>query len=341
MVRIGIAGLGFMGRRHFEIYQAMQADKARVVAVAEPDGKKRSGDWSDTTGNIGPGGGVQNLGGVRRYESVADLVADPEIDVIDITLPTFLHREVAIAALAAGKHVVCEKPMSLQYGECEEMMRAAEKASRQIYVGHCLRFWPAYARAAELIMGGDLGKTLTARFARFSAIPTWGWNNWATDQERSGGAPLDLHIHDADFIAYLFGRPRAVTAFTGGGGRIIGALDHIAAFYDYGDERLVYAEAGWEYSSGHPFSMTFDVHMEKGTLTLDAEGGLTLYRDGRQPEALEFSSGDGWTHELAHFMVCAAAGKPSSVIRCDEAAFAVKLVRAEIESAKRRERVEI
>ena len=327
MLRIGIAGLGFMGRRHFDVYRTIPAEMAKVVAVADQALKNNSGDARS-------GGTMPDLSGIRQYSTIDELVRDPDIDFIDVTMPTPFHREATIAALSAGKHVACEKPMAQNYEDCKEMMQAAKAASRQLYVSHSLRFWPAYARAAELVMGGELGKTLTARFVRFAPMPSYGWYQSATDLAKSGGAALDLHIHEADFVSYLYGQPRAVTSFIGNGGRGNAAgIDHIATFYGYDDGRMIFAEGGWEYAGGHPFLMTFTVHMEKGTLTLNSAGILTLYRDNCEPTVFDLQPGDGWEHELNHFVVCAAASRPSSIISCDEAAFAVKLVRTEIESA--------
>ncbi len=340
MLKIGIVGLGFMGVRHLGIYQSL-GDLAVVTAVAEPDAKKRGGDFSGTVGNIG-GGIPVSLEGISRHESLDQLLADADVDLVDITLPTFMHHDATLKALAAGKHVVCEKPMALDHAEAAAMARAAGAAGRQLYIGHCVRFWPAYAKARDLILAGDLGRVRTAAFTRLSALPGWMWRNWTLNQDQSGGAPLDLHIHDADFIAHTFGRPHAVSAFAGGRRGRSGPLDHIAACYHYPDEDLLVTAAGaWEYAAGYPFSMTFTVHMEGGTLALAADGGLTRYRDSRDPEPIPLAAGDGWTHELRHFVECAAANAPSPVIPPDDAAFSVKLVRAELEAVRLGRRVEV
>ncbi len=341
MINAGIVGLGFMGATHLGVYRSMP-DRVRVAAIVEPDPKKRAGDLSGTAGNI-DAGERPSLDGIRMLERLDDLLADDGIDLVDITLPTFLHRDAVLKALAAGKHVICEKPMALLPEEADEMVRAADASGRLLFIGQCVRFWPAYARAREIMLGGEFGAVRTAAFSRLSAIPGWVWQNWVTRQDKSGGAPLDLHIHDADFISHVFGRPPAVTAFVGGrrGGAADGALDHILACYHYPGDMLVTAVGAWEYAAGHPFSMTFDVHMDGGTLTLSPDGALTLYRDGRSAEVLSLPAGDGWTHELRHFVDCAERGVPSSVVSPGDAAFSVRLVHAEIASARTGRRVEV
>src|SRR3954462_4800502 len=108
MVRVGIAGIGFMGKTHFEAYRRVEG--AQVSAIFTRDRKKLEGDWTEVRGNFGGAGGVQDLTGVRKYDTLDALLADPEIDMVDLCLPSHLHRELALKALAAGKHVLVEKP---------------------------------------------------------------------------------------------------------------------------------------------------------------------------------------------------------------------------------------
>ena len=111
MIRIGIAGLGFMGMIHY--LASAKAPGCRVTALSSRDKAKLGGDWRGIRGNFGPPGTMMDLGHLKRYENYADLLADPEIDLIDICTPTHLHEEMAIAALKAGKHVLVEKAIAL------------------------------------------------------------------------------------------------------------------------------------------------------------------------------------------------------------------------------------
>lgn len=327
-IKIGILGMGFMGNCHFNAYKGIE--KARVTALCDCDGKKLRAD-SGVAGNISGAGQKKDLTGIKTYTEAGRLIADPEIDVVDITLPTYLHAEWSIKALKAGKHVMCEKPMALSSLDARKMASAARQKHRLLFIGHCIRFWPAYEVAREIIRGGRYGKVLSAVFSRISPKPTWSWNNWLMNPKLSGNAALDLHIHDADFILYLFGAPQTVCSHGSGSAR--SGFEHIVTSYDFGKKNVVIAEGGWGYENKYPFSMTFRIAMEKASLALHADGKLMLYQPGRDPEGVGFPSGDGYGRELAHFIDCLAAGKKSDVVSPESAALSVQLVEAEIKSA--------
>src|SRR5262245_9084451 len=112
MVRIGLVGIGFMGMIHY--LAAGRLRGARVAAVCSRDRKKLAGDWRGIRGNLGPAGTQMDLGAVKRYERLDELLADPDLDLVDITTPTHLHAEMTRAALRAGKHVLVEKAIALR-----------------------------------------------------------------------------------------------------------------------------------------------------------------------------------------------------------------------------------
>jgi predicted dehydrogenase len=197
------------------------------------------------------------------------------VDVVDITLPTYLHAEYAIRAMQAGKDVICEKPMVVCSADAKKMLATAKKTGRRLFIAQCIRFGPAYATARDIIQSQKYGDVRSAVFTRLSATPTWSWNNWLHDPTKSGKAALDLHIHDADFILYLFGKPKSV--FSRGCGSKQKGFDHIVTTYNYGGTSLIVAEGAWEYAPTFKFSMTFRIAMEKATLELGADGVLQLH----------------------------------------------------------------
>lgn len=331
VVRVGLVGLGFMGKMHFETYRKVPG--ARVVALCDVDPRKRAGDWSAIWANIGAGGGRVDLSGYRVYADLDDLVADPAVDVVDITLPTHLHAPSALRALEAGKHVICEKPMARTSADAARMASAARAARRKLFVAQCIRYWPAYAVARRLIRGGALGRVRSAAFRRLGATPLGSWKNWLQDPARSGLCALDMHIHDSDFVLYTFGPPRSVTSRGAGFSR--GRLDHILTAYDYGDGSLVTAEGGWMYSSPFGFEMTFLVALERATLALGREGILKLLPRRGQDRTLKVPAGDGYLLELRDFIRCIGTGRESEVVTPASAARSVRLVELEMESALR------
>src|SRR4051812_8832678 len=128
MIRIGLVGIGFMGMIHY--LAARQATGARVTAVCSRDPKKLAGDWRGIRGNFGPAGEQMDLGAVQRYARYEDLLADPDVDLIDVCSPTNRHADMARAALKAGKHVLVEKAIALQPEEADAMLRDAAEAGR-------------------------------------------------------------------------------------------------------------------------------------------------------------------------------------------------------------------
>ena len=329
-LKVGILGLGFMGNNHYRVYGGIEG--AEVAAICDVDPKKRSGDWSGIVGNIGGAGGKADLSGINVYAEAEEMFADPEVAVVDITLPTYLHAANAIKALEAGKHVICEKPMALSSSEAAKMIGAAEKAKRRLFVAHCIRFWPQYAVAREVVKSGEHGEVISAVFRRFSATPTWSWQGWLQEPDKSGLTALDLHIHDADFVLYCFGAPKSVTSRASGLKK--GRIDHIVTSYEYGANRLVVAEGAWEYAPGFPFSMSFTIAMEKATLDCTSDLTLMLHPAESESKALSCPAGDGYERELRHFVECIAEGKDSDVVSPQSALESVKLIEYEVESVR-------
>ena len=157
--------------------------------------------------------------------------------------------------------------MALTTADCDRMIEAAEKSGKVLQIGHCVRFWPEYAKAKELVDSGAYGKVIAAMFQRLGSPPSWSLDNWFTDEQRSGGMALDLHIHDTDFVQYLFGVPKAVCSH--GAKSSQGPLIHIVTQYLYGDDQVITAEGGWGMAPGFGFEMSFNLVMEKATVVYD------------------------------------------------------------------------
>ena len=195
-----------MGMIHYLAYQRLRGVKVR--AVCETDPVRRGGDWRTIKGNFGPPGELMDLSGVAQYADLDAMLADPELDLVDICLPTASHAPAAIRALAAGKHVLCEKPIALKAADGIAMVDAAEKAGRMLMIGHVLPFYPEYRFAYEAIAGGKYGRIKGGHFKRIISDPLWLPRFY--DPAVIGGPMLDLHVHDAHFIRLACGMPRTV-----------------------------------------------------------------------------------------------------------------------------------
>ncbi len=247
-----------------------------VKAAASRNERALSGDFSSIGGNLGRILPMVDLREVRKYGRWQDLVADPDVDAVDICLPTNLHSMVAKAALAAGKNVLCEKPMALDGEQCDEMIAAAEAAGRVLMIGHVLRFWPAYDQLAEFVTTARYGPVRSATFTRMCGLPEW--SPWLADEAQSGGAILDLLIHDIDQVLRLFGMPTAVRA------KGLGTLDAITASLLYPNGPEVRLQGGW-LAPGTPFSMSFQVRAAAAELELRSSS--LLLSDRRRKSACD------------------------------------------------------
>src|SRR5437879_3008566 len=171
MILIGIVGIGFMGMIHY--LAARNLKGAKVTALCSRDPKKLAGDWRSIRGNFGPPGEMMDLGSIKKYDRLEKLLADPDIDLIDICNPTHLHPQTATQALRAGKHVLVEKCIALETRDADAMVEAAAKAGKLLMVAHVLPVFAEFAYAAEAIRGRRFGTLLGAHFKRVISRPAW------------------------------------------------------------------------------------------------------------------------------------------------------------------------
>lgn len=338
MIQVGIAGIGFMGWIHWLAYRKVPG--IRVAAIASRDPRRRSGDWRGIQGNFGPPGGQVDLAGVRAYESLDALLADPAIDAVDLCLPPYLHADAALRALAAGKHVFCEKPLALTTDECTRMVEAATRAKRQLFVGHVLPFFPEYAEARALVDGGACGKLLGGTFKRVISDPAWLPDFY--DPARVGGPLLDLHVHDAHLIRLLFGMPTAVDSRGRRRGEVV---EYCHSFFRFPDAaQVVAAESGVIRQAGRAFTHGFEIHLEKATLqyefaVIDGKPELllplTIYDEGGKARRPALGEGDplrAFEAEIAEVARSLESGRPSPILSGELARDAVLLCRRQAES---------
>lgn len=264
MIRIGIIGIGFMGFAHFE--GAKRLKGAKVTAFATRDPKKRAGDWTSIQGNFGPRGGKFDTSKLKTYSDYHDLLADPDIDLVDICLPTDLHEQVVLESLAAGKPTLVEKPIAIELAAADRMVQAARKAGQPLMVAQVLPFHPEFQFAARCIRSGEYGKLLAAHFRRVITPPKW--SEEMSDFRRLGGWGIDLHIHDNHFIGLVCGTPTGV--FSRGIAQD-GLVNHVHTQYLYDDPRLaVSCVSGGIAAAGLEFGHGFEIFLETATLQYDA-----------------------------------------------------------------------
>ncbi|MDA1050424.1 MAG: Gfo/Idh/MocA family oxidoreductase [Planctomycetota bacterium] len=340
MLKVGLAGVGFMGWIHYLAYQKVRGVK--LAAICSRDAKKRAGDWRGIQGNFGPPGEQIDVSTIRPYASVDELINDPEIDLIDNCLPPHLHADVSVRALKAGKHVFVEKPMALTAGDCTKMVAAAEKAGKQILVGHVLPYFPEYAHARKVIDSGKYGKVGGGSFKRVISDPLWLKDFY--DPQRVGGPLVDLHVHDAHFIRLLFGMPTAVFSQ----GRMRGeVVEYCNTLFQFADPSLVVnATSGVINQQGRPFTHAYEIHLEKATMHFD----FAAFSDAAELMPLkivtntgkvirpDLGDGDpvrGFEGEIHEVVRSIRTGQPSAILSGELARDAIVLCHKQSESVKR------
>lgn len=324
--RVGLVGCGFMGHMHGQVYHAL--DKVDLVSACDLDQTKAEE--------------VAHPHGGNATTDFQALLADPTIGVIDICLPTFLHEEYTVAGLAAGKHVVCEKPMALSSTSAQRMLDARDASGKTLMIAHCIRFWPEYQVLKSIFDSNQLGSLLSINMTRFGAFPSWSWEGWLGKEDLAGGGALDMHIHDTDFAHYLLGEPDTL--------RSNGTVDERGVTQIFTTmtkgRSIAHLEGGFNLPAKAPFKMSFRAIFERGLVNWDG-GPLTVYEEGKEPVQPELtkmaakgiggniSDLGGYYFELAYFYDCIRAGLPVARLTPESSKASLDLCLMEIALAKK------
>jgi len=321
MTKIALVGFGFMGRMHYGNWKKIRG--AKVVAICDANLAQLT---HVTCGNLAGIDASTDFTGIDIYDDFAKMLAAGGFDAVDITLPTPLHPGMSVAALKAGYHVLCEKPMALTVKACDRMLKAADAAKRTLLVAHCLRFWPEYVELRKIVASGKYGAVTAADFLRSSNPPDpKGPHGWFLDERKSGGCLLDMHIHDADFIQWLFGRPRKVSAWTHI--RRDGAMDHAQLRYDYPD-KVVTSTVSWAATPTLGFEATVRLTLEGATVILDAKrtDPFMVYPAKGKPFAPKVGKMSGYEGEQRYFLDLIAGKAKAETLTAKDARDAIALV---------------
>ena len=322
-MKVGVIGLGFMGAAH--VNAIINYPKCELAAIASRNPKTLSGDFTSVGGNLKLKEQHFDFDHVKKFTDWRELVEDTGIEALSVCLPTALHEEVVVAALDAGKHVLCEKPMALTLTDCQHMLESSEAAKKTLMIGHVLRFWPEYLALGKFVHEDTYGKIRQATFTRRCGIPDW--SAWQTDPIHSGGAIFDLLIHDIDQILLLFGMPDRVTA------KRLGDTDALMASFIYPGGPEVRLHGGW-FAPGMPFSMSFQVLADKARMELTPDG-LTISDLAGIRNKVALNEVNAYEEEMHYFIDCCESNLPVSQCPPNQSAAAVKLALALEESRSR------
>lgn len=319
-----------MGLVHLKALRSIPG--AGLTAVCSRDSRKLSGDLSAIQGNLGAAGEHFDFDNIARYSEIDGLLRDPNVDAVDICLPTNLHAPVAIAALGVGKHVLVEKPMALDAESCKSMLAAARSADRVLMVAHVLRFFPMYDALSKSVRSGGLGMPRFAVFRRRCAAPTW--SDWLADPKQSGGGAFDLLIHDIDLCLRLFGKPEWVSA--NGYEALASGIDVMEAELSYPGGWSAFISGGWHHPKAYPFTMEYTVVMDQGTVDYSSQGRPpALYGADGCERLLPNPDTDGYAAEIEYFIECCQSQRSPEACLPEESAAAVATMQLLLESRKR------
>jgi predicted dehydrogenase len=321
MKRIGIVGAGLMAGFHASRWKQLPVELVGFYDPIQLNAAKHA----------------QTYGG-RAMGTLEELLR--EVDAIDVCTPTAEHMGPVLAAAAAGKHVVCEKPLARHLADAEAMIAACEQAGVRLFVAHVVRFFPEFVQAKQIVDSGKLGKLGVVRTVRGGEYPRP--RTWYGDFAQSGGVILDLSIHDIDYLRWCCGEVARVFArgllYEG-----IPATDHALLTLRFESGAIGHIEGSWAFPGG-TFRTFVEFAGDEGLLTFDsldsAPVQLTLKQEAIEagasatlPGSFIDAADDPYRLELAHFLGCIESGAPFRVEPEDGLA-ALRVALAAIESVR-------
>lgn len=328
-IKVALIGFGGIARAHSSAYQKLQPKNipVKLVAVCDRDATKFKEKIA-----INLGDDQSELpDDVICMTDMDELIATVDFDVADICLPSFLHKDVTVKMLRAGKHVLCEKPMALSSSDADEMVRTAKEENKQLMVGQCLRFSEHYRYLKDCIETNRYGKLKNLILERYTAYPRWGAQKWFDQTDKCGGCLIDTHIHDVDIARFLLGDPQKVTAI---------AYNHFTEG-QYVNSRLLYkngpsvvANCIWDEPEERDFYAGFHAEFEQANVVLSGQF-FRVYEREKEPFEPLLPATDFTEEEIRYFCeLLLDPNKNNTVNPPESAAASVRLVETLRDSAR-------
>ena len=333
-LRVGVIGAGTMGGTHSRCWSRLPG--ARLVAIADRQTQKAEAlaqRIAQTTGGEA----------AQIFASGEELIENGGVDVVSVCIPTPFHRSFTEAAAAAGKHVLCEKPMALTLDDCDAMIAATQKAGVAFTIGQCVRFFPEYAQGKRLVDSGAVGTPAAVRIRRGGDFPRTD-TDWYADPSQSGGVLFDLMVHDLDWLRWCFGPVRRVYArglVERLASKELDHLDYALVTLRHESGAISHAEGTWSDPAG--FATAFEIAGDEGLLVHDSRKATVLTRASREvegkaagvaiPESPLFPEDDPYYREIEHFAQCIRSGE-QPLVKPEEARAAVAIAVAARESIR-------
>ncbi len=321
-MRVGIIGVGFMGSTHAAGWAATDAELVGCVA--------------ETVDEARP---LAEQCGLKIYRDLAAMLED--VDVVDICTPTHLHAQMIQQAAAAGKHIICEKPLTRTYAEGKQAIQACQKAGVRLLVAHVVRFFPEYALAQQSVAQGQIGKPGVIRLSRGSFRPKKPVGNWFLDETKSGGILMDLMIHDYDYARWIAGEVDSVYARKVSSDRPDASVEYGLVILKHTQGTLSHIAGAWAYPPP-TFRTHIEIAGEAGLIEFDSDDTApirNLIMRAQQGEAPDVglpsspTSESPYTTQIKEFYR-ALAEDASLRVSAKDGLAAVQIAEAALESAR-------
>lgn len=320
MLKIGLLGRGSISYAHTKAYEKIE--NAKIVACCDIRPEQ-----------------LDDIKDARKYTDIDTFLAEEagKLDYVDICLPTYLHAEASIKAMRAGFNVLCEKPMALNSNDADEMIRVSEETGKRLMIAHCTRFMGATQIMREEILKGEMGKVRNAEYFRQGGSrEPMGYKNWFRDESLSGGAILDLQVHDVDAIRGLMGMPDAVCAV---GANVIpnsSGYDEASSLFIYNNMH-VFVKVDWSVEKDLYNIRTTRINFDNGYMFLDRTKGRTIFtkvdENGNVTDLTDKIDADMYYNEIVYYIDCLENNKPFDLCPVNESADAIRIVEAQKRSA--------
>lgn len=280
MIKIGIIGCGKIAQvRHIPEYA--ENPDAELAGYFSPNRSRAEEQAAKYGGKV--------------FETADELLSDPEIEAVSICAANNVHAQLTVKALAAGKNVLCEKPMATTLEDCEAMVKAAEKSGKFLMIGHNQRLAKAHVAAKRLIDSGEIGRIITFRTTFGHGGPeTWsispGKNVWFFDKSKAAlGAMADLGVHKIDLMQYLTGQlvvratARLITLDKcGASGEPIGVDDNAMCILELSGGAAGTVTSSWTYYGEE----------DNSTVLYGSKGIMHIYDDREHSIVIKYPDGN-------------------------------------------------
>ena len=314
---VGLLGAGLIAGVHAHAYRASPG--VRLVAVADPVPGKADR--------------IADQYGAKVVPDLRSLL-ELGVDVVDVCTPPTVHADATVTALAAGRHVICEKPVARTMADARRVVAAARRARGLLTIGHVSRYEPDHRTARELAAAGEIGDVRLVKHSTTSALPDWTEAGWLTDPTTSGGVLVDQGVHSFDYARWVIGSPAArVHAMTADSDA--GPSTYALATVRYANGAIAHVECGWAHPPARGFKLTTELTGTQGRVAWSYDhlmSGVVYPRTG-DAEWWDSLGDRGFAAELRTFFDAMRSGGPPPV-PAQEAMESLRTALAARESAR-------